>query len=1711
MNLLRKYKLVEKIHTDSRWDIYRGISQADQNSVLIKTIKPQFLGSKATTWLKNEFKILDQLNFSGIIRPHRLEIDQDNVALVLEGFAGQDLAQFLIRASLTLEDFLKIAIQLVDILQELHQHQIIHQNIQPSSIFINPEQLVVKITNFSIALKVNPKENTSCNITPQQLEVLNLAYISPEQTGRINVPLDYRSDFYSLGIVLYQMLTGKLPYDGSNPLELIHCHLAQIPIAPEQLNPDLDETVSRIVMKLLAKNPEDRYQTAEGIKLDLVQCQTQYLNHGAIEPFELGALDQRSQFTISNTLYGRSSAIDAISLSFERVVSGVTEIVLLKGDLGIGKTSLAYEAAQGLIKFQGYFAVGTFEHFNDIPYQGISQAFRGLIQKLLSETESHRQIWQQKILSAIGNNGQVIIEILPELALIIGSQPDIPELPPQETQNRFNTVFAQFVKVFAQPESPLILFFDDLQWADAASLNLIARLQENLDCKYLLVIGAYCDHEIDDSHPLIPIINRIQQTVRVNQITLQPLTLDEVNWLLIDTLHCPERESLSLAQLLMERTDGNPFFVHQLLQTIYREKLLTFNFEELNWQWCIEEILSTTITNYDVLALVCRNINKLPDTSQQILKLAACIGNQFDLEILAHLWHTAQKSIDPSCAKPEPEQITRELAPALKAGIIILAEQQSDSIYKFLHNRVYQTTYSLLNKAEKIETHFRIGQFILQKTPPQKIEEQIFNLVHHLNIAKELLSTSSSNSAHYRLAELNLIAGKKAKAASAYKVAANYLDTALELLPSSTWKDNYDLTLNIYLEAMEGQYLQTNFNRAEEIGNMLLTLVQTLSDEVQVYKIKIHAYIAQNQMQLAISTGLYVLDLLEISIPYNLNHNQDFQSNENLSQDYSVEFLRNLPDMTDSDSLSAMEILTLLIPPIYIVKPQVFPHLIDGMIELCVQSGNCALSGHVYASSGLLLCPKGNIETGYQFGKLALEIQEKYDSQATKSRTDFVFNNMIRHWKEPAISTLEHFLVGIQSGLEFGDIEHACWHATRYCAHLFHVGESLPTAEEKSWKQINFINYLKQDFQLHYARMWHQLNLNLQGLAVNKLLLVGKSFDESQMLPRWQSTNNAMSLFAFYLIKLILCYFFKDYQQAIINAHQGKKYLQGAVGLMCFSAYHFYYSLGMLALCAENSDLKSTYLPEILSCQQQMKQWADYAPDNYLHKYKLITAEIAKVSGEYEPAAEHYDRAIILATEAGYLHETALAEELTGEFYLSKGRTKIAGFYLTDACNKYRRWGALAKTADLNSRYGALLKRNLLLESATTDHDQTATMAANNYESGLNLASLDLFSVIKASQAISSEIILDNLLSKMMEIVIENAGAQKSVLLLIQNSVLTVVASATVSRSKKVILPHIPLVEYQDLPLSIINYIQSSQETVILDHAPEDDRFINDPYIVEHQPKSILGCPMIYQDNLQGIIYLENSLARGAFTPQKLKVLQVLLSQVSISIENAHLYQNLKDHASVQKSLKQKEILLKEIHHRVKNNLLVVSSLLDFQSSYIDDPEMIKLLENCQNRITSMALVHQHLYGNSKLDKVNFAEYIKSLVDNLAYSQGSEERNINLQLDLEPIELNIESANPCGLIVNELVSNAIEHGFCDRPRGNIWLSLKHHTHHQILLTIQDDGVGFGQDMDLHNSDSLGLELVLTLVEQLHGKIELDKTEGTKIEILFSELNYQSRI
>ncbi|MBW4682142.1 MAG: AAA family ATPase [Microcoleus vaginatus WJT46-NPBG5] len=1521
MKSLSGYQLIEAIHEGVTTIIYRGVREPDLTSVIVKTLKAEYPSLEALTRLRHEYKILKPLNIEGIVKPYSLENYRNGLALILEDFSGTSLKNLLAIQKIQLRIFLKIAIQLASILLELHKKQIIHKDIKPHNIIINKQLGQVKIIDFSIATHLSAESPQLSN--PSFLEG-TLAYMSPEQTGRMNRSIDYRTDFYSIGVTFYEILTGRLPFQSTDPLELVHCHIAKMPTSPHQLNAEIPKAISDIVMKLLAKTAEDRYQTALGLKADLEACLTQLETTGKIENFIVGQRDKSGQFLIPQKLYGRDAEVAILMKAFIRVAcpqdnhvqangaekfaeeyatftpnslaQSKSEMMLVAGYSGIGKSALVNEIHKPIVAARGYFIAGKFDQYKrNIPYASLIQAFQSLMRQLLTESSEQIEAWKQKLLEAFGPNGQVIIDVIPEVELIVGKQQPVPQLGSAEAQNRFNRVFQQFIHVFTKKEHPLVLFLDDLQWADSASLKLIELLITEPESQYLLLIGAYRDNEVSATHPFMLTLEEIQKAgAIVNTITLGSLKLDHVTQLILDTTSCSPEKAQYLAELVLDKTGGNPFFLTQLLKSLQSEHLLTYDVMTDSWNWEIPQIQAVGITE-NVVELMVSQIQKLPEATQNVLKLAACIGNQFNLEILA-------------IVNEKPAIATAgELWPALQRGLIlplnsdykiplafdpgdlsnIAREIQVD--YKFLHDRVQQAAYALIPADHKKEVHLKVGQLLLQNMGRETLAETLFDIVNHLNIGADLITDQKQKD---ELAALNLTSGRRAKAANAYEAALRYLNVAIGLLAIDTWQRQYDLTLALYVEAVEVEYLNTNFEEAERRCEVVLQQAKTLLERVKVYELKIQFYNAQNQMIKAVETGLSVLEMLGVELS---SVSQDGSRYLDLPQ---IKALENINILTDPVQQAAMRILIAVNSPAYIGKPEVFPQVVLTMIRICDQYGHSTLAAYAYAVYGLILCGAvGDQDAGYYSGKMALQLLDNFNAKELKSKIYLVFNNQIRHWKEHSREAITPLLEGVQSGLETGDIEYAGYCAMYYCHYLFFVGQSLESVVPKQATYIELLLKLKQDFPLYYAKIWGQLVLNLLGEAKNKYQLIGDSFNEAEMLPRLLATNNQTSLFSVYLAKTILSYLFKDYPQAIANAQLTAEYAAGVVGSMTVPEHNFYYSLSLLAhyLSTEASE-QPTILSQVKLNQEKMKHWADHAPTNYLHKYHLVEAEVARVLGQHWEAAEYYDRAIAGAREQGYIQEEALAYELAAEFYLMKGRDEIAQMYLIKAHYGYINWGAKAKIKDLEERYPQLLslrqKREIADEPAqnlTSLHKTTVSTT------GGSAAAMDLATVIKATQAISGEILLSNLIEKLMQIVMENAGAQTSYLILEKSGTLVIEASSMIDRDETVLGVNIPVATSRNLPLSLINYVERTKESVVLNDAGCEGLFTTDLYIVKRQPKSILCAPIINQGKLTGILYLENNLIAGAFTPDRLELLKLLSSQVAISLENARLYGNLSD------------------------------------------------------------------------------------------------------------------------------------------------------------------------------------------------------------------------
>ncbi|HEY9851693.1 MAG TPA: AAA family ATPase [Leptolyngbyaceae cyanobacterium] len=1503
------YRIGKEIYASSRTLIYRGERESNSQKVIVKLMRSQYPNFTQIVQFRNQYTIAKNLNIPGVIQPYSLENYQNSHALIMEDFGGVSLKQMMEDSAVgiaknpeDLTDFWEIAIQIATILDQLHRQRVIHKDIKPANILINPNTKQVKITDFSIA-SLLPKESQVIT-SPNVLEG-TLAYLSPEQTGRMNRGIDYRSDFYSLGVTFYELLTGKLPFPTNDPMELVHSHIAKQPPAVYNINPYIPSILSDIVAKLMAKNAEDRYQSALGLKYDLETCFNQWKNYGKITNFDLGKRDISEHFLIPEKLYGRAEEIATLLAAFNRVSGKVkdgelatvhSEMMLVAGYSGIGKTAVVNEIHKPIVRQRGYFIKGKFDQFQrNIPFSAIVQALRDLMGQLLSENPQQIEQWKAKILEAVGENGQVISEVIPEVELLIGKQSSVPELEASAAQNRFNLVFQKFIRVFTNADHPLVIFLDDLQWADLASLKLIKLLMNETDAPYLLLIGAYRDNEVFPAHPLMLTLEEIRQNnaANINTIALAPLSKTDLNYLVADTLSCPPDVALPLTELVHKKTKGNPFFSNQFLKALHEDGLITFNFESRYWQCDISKVRALSLTD-DVVEFMGLQLQKLPENTQEVLKLAACIGNSFDLHALA-IVH--EKSL---------AETATDLWKALQEGLIIptseiykfFQEKEVDSrgilselsvSYKFLHDRVQQAAYFLIPEDQKQAIHLKIGLLLLTNTPVEEREEKIFEIVNQLNIGVDLIANQSEKN---ELAQLNAIAGHKAKLSTAYEPAVRYLTVALKLLPKNSWQTDYRLTLSIYIAAAEAEYLNINFTRSAMLAETAMENAANLLDIVKVYELKMEIYIAQLEMLKAVNTGLEVLEKLGISL-------LPFNGEESLLVDLpELSTLDNLAVMTDPYKLSAMQILKILCTPVFQAKPEIFPQLILTMIHLCRVHGNSSLSAFAYGFYGLLLVGFGKLDAGYQAGKIALKFLEKFDAKELKAKVYNLFNSNIRTWKEAARNSIAPLQEGVQAGWQTGDIEWGGYCVGNLCGYLFFTEENLESVVEQQAIYIDLCVKSKQEIPTFFSKVWRQLALNFQGEAKETLLLNGESFNESQILPRLIEAKAGTVLYVFYVAKTIIYYHFREYDRALDNVALANEQAGAAFGFIQVPILNFYHSLALLALYPKvSSSEQAKYLEQVDKNQENMKFWADCAPMNHQHRYDLIEAEKARICGQNWQAADLYDRAIFGAIKNKYIQEEALANELAANFYMEWGKEKIARAYIVDAYYTYSRWGAKAKVDDLEERYPQLLIPIWQREKITVNpYEIFSTQTISKYSSSTSTTvsdALDIFSLIKASQVLSGEIQLDQLLSTFMEIVMENAGASYAALILREGENFKIAATANISGSSKeavVVTQSIVLEDSSNIPLSLINYVRRTNKTLVIDDATTQPSLASDSYIDQKQPKSLLCTPMIYQSKLMGILYLENQLTSGAFTRNRLQVLKVLCSQAAISLENANLY-----------------------------------------------------------------------------------------------------------------------------------------------------------------------------------------------------------------------------
>lgn len=1488
------FALGDKLYESARTIVWRARRERDGASVVLKMPKADRPSPEESARYRREHEIASRIHKAHVVRSLDLQTVRGRPVDVFDDIGGQSLKRAMPAGGFGLAEGLAIAAAIAEGIGEIHACDVIHKDINPSNVVFNRSTGEVQVIDFGISTVLS-RESPALK-SPDVIEG-TLPYMSPEQTGRMNRVLDYRSDFYSFGATLYELFTGAPPFTGGDALEILHRHLTEAPVPAHERDPSVPRAVSDITGKLLSKTAEERYQSAWGIKADLDRCLAELRARGRIEPFPLGRDDVPATFHLPQKLYGRDREVAALLDAFDRVAAGGRELMLIAGYSGIGKTSLVQEIWKPLTKRRGYFISGKFDQLQrNVPYSALVKAFQELVRQLLTESEAALQGWREEIAAALGPSGQVIASVIPEIELIVGPQPPVAALPPAESRSRFNLIFQAFVRVFHRPEHPLVIFLDDLQWVDGATLDLIRTLMSDEDTRYLLFIGAYRDNEVGADHPITLAAGALsRQGVPVHTITLAPLALGHVAELIADAAHCEVAAALPLAELVRAKTLGNPFFVRQFLGTLYQEGLLVFDAgggdeRRPRWRWDIGRVERVAITD-NVVDLMIAKIEKLPAPAIDVVRLAACLGAQLDLRSLAVIHERS------------PASTYASLFPAIQEGLIVPASDleiidpedegapMGFTRYRFLHDRVQQAAYALIDDREKPELHLRIGRLLLADADEAARAERLFEIVDHLNLGRALITDPAEKT---QLARLDLAAARKAKSACAYGAAQRYLEGGMATL-GDAWESEYALTLALFDEMAEVEYLSGNYERSERLIETIWERARRAPDRAEAYARLVTQRTMLGKNEEAIAAAAKALRLLGMTLPEGddlmVAVDAELAEIEEGLRDRSIAPLIDLPPMTDPVIKAVMKVLMTVHTAVYFANHyRLYCWVLARMTNLSIRYGNVPEASKGYASFGNTLSASlGRFEAGYEFGLLGLRLAQKYGDRGLECKACLVLSMFLNHWVRPVAEAEIFDEEGQRAGMESGELQFVGYlMAYGRTMNRLHRGEHLGRILADLAGQLAFTrrhkHHLSTDIMLGAQRAIE----NLVGLTPAPLSFDTAAASEAAYLAACAEHGSAAAICFYETVKALALYLAGSIDDALAAIEEATPRVGYLKGVLCEAQHNFYRSLIFAAASAGAAPARRRSMwAEIEANQRQMAIWAEQCPANFRHAHVLVAAEMARVSGRVERAMDLYDEAIAAAAESGFIHHEALANELAARFWLARGKRDFALIYLRRARAGYRAWGALRKEAAIAAEcaeIAALASDGEPPESARIPHDEGDTFLTGETA----VAGLDLASVLKASQAISSELVLDRLLDRLLHLVLENAGAQRGTVVLSRNGRLVAAASITAS-DRTVTLSDTPIEAAADLAPSIVQYVARTQRSAVLRDAAAEGMFTGDPHIAAGRVRSVLCVPILYRGALAGILYLENNQVTGAFTGGRVELLGILSAQAAISLQNALL------------------------------------------------------------------------------------------------------------------------------------------------------------------------------------------------------------------------------
>ncbi|EPX58461.1 hypothetical protein D187_003933 [Cystobacter fuscus DSM 2262] len=1521
--------------------LFHALRDVDGLPLIVKT-PVAAVGPRESERYRREFNILQRIrDVRGVLRAHACEQLQDRPSLLLEEVEGEVLSArtgkpFPVRG------VLDMAISLTTTLAEIHRRGVIHKDIKPSNIILTPSG-EARLIDFGTAT-LQMVEHVDA--APTTLVEGTLAYMSPEQTGRMNRSVDYRTDFYSLGVTLYELLAGMRPFHGRDALEWFHVHMAVEPQPLTERVADIPPVLSAIVLKLLAKVAEERYQSADGLKADLERCRDNLLR-GQHEDFPPGMYDFPTRFQLPQRLYGRDAHAAALLQGFERVArSGQPELILVRGYSGSGKSAVVHELHKPVVRHRSFFLRGKFEQFQQAsPYSTLAQAIRGLTQQLLAGSDESLAYWRGRLQEAWEGQGQVLVDVVPQLELVAGKQPPAPELPPSEAQQRFNRVFREFLGLFATSEHPLVLFLDDLQWADPASLQLLLHLLTHADTPPILLIGAYRDNEVGPCHPLARALEEMRTAgARTRDVQLEPLGLEEVRQLATDAMPGANEGLIApLSALALEKTGGNPFFLLQFLLTLHQDGLLV-HAPDGTWRWDEDGVRARGYSD-NVVDFMVGKLRQFPAGTQHLLRLAACVGNSFPLQMLSALR-----------GDTEAAELERNLEPAFQENLLVRTGADQG---RFSHDRIQQAAYALIEEQERNLVHLRIGRMLLANLSPEALQEKLFDVVSQLNAGAELLHDDAER---LRVAHLNAEAGRRAKASIALRSAITYFTKAFQLLPGDPWETEPVLAIKLSLEHASCKFMSGNAADALQLVEGFLGRARTRADIAAVYCLKTDILIGMGDIQTAVTCLLEGLALVGMPMSPHPTWEEVEAANAEvwaLLGERSIESLVGLPPMTDPDMEAVMSLLGAMYAPAFVTDTNLLILHLSRMVALSLRHGNTAASVHGYSWYGVVL---GSAFKRYPeslaFGQLACDLAESRGFTALRAKALYGLE-IISYWTQPLSIGLGLVREAFQQALQSSDSQIAGYCCNHIVTDRFLLGHDLEEVYRESVANLHFTrgaDFLDSGDIIYFTQRHVQ---QLRGLTASFGTMNGEDFDEETfeagLTPQRMSTMRCW----YWLIKAQSRYMSGAYQEALECANKSEELSWSSLGHIQLMDLHLFRALALAACYARMTpEKRQQALAEIRRHQQRLAEWAHHCPSTFLAPERLVAAELARLTGQRDEALQAYEHAVQSAREHGFLQRAALAYELAARFWREQRIPTLTEAYARKAREAWLRWGALGKVQQLDSEWPFLATPEAGAPNVT---DTSSTR-------------IDALTLVKAQQAISEEIVLERLVASLLRIAMENAGAQRGALLLPQGDKLALAAlSGTVSGQ--------PTTGGSEshLPWTVISYVKRTREHVLIGDASQPHPFSSDTWLEQSHARSVLCLPLMRREEFRGVLYLENTLATNAFTPGRIALLGHLASQAAISIENARLYADVQNaEAALRRS---NDELEKHVEERTRELKRTQVRLVDAARAAGMAEIAANVLHNVGNVLTSAVINLQMVRETMNASRLGRLKQVTQLLD----------------------------------------------------------------------------------------------------------------------------------